>query len=78
MQATVEVPMRFPEVHHFELRSRDERELRNRIATFGRAVCARDGVILDVTFGPRSTQGLWAATVVYELPAMTLPDDAAE
>lgn len=64
------------EVHRFEVRSRDERDLRNRLVTFGRAVHARDGSILDVRWGPQSAQGC-VATVLYELPLETMPDDAA-
>lgn len=68
--------MRLIDVHNFELRARDERELRNRVATFGRAVCARDGAILDVTWGSRSPKGEWVAKVVYELPRFAGADAA--
>jgi len=69
--------MRASEIHRFELRSRDERDLRNRLATFRSSVQARDGAILDVRWGPQSPLGQFVATVLYELPAGTLPDDAA-
>lgn len=69
--------MRRLETHRFELRSADERDLRNRLRTFRHAVHARDGVVLDIFWAPR-TLGQWVATVVYELPATSSSADAAE
>ena len=65
------------QVHRFDVRSRDERDLRNRLATFGRAVHAQDGSILDISWEPPSPSGDIVATVVYELPCTAMPDDAA-
>lgn len=69
--------MQVLEVHRFELRSHDERDLRNRLRTFRHAVHARDGFVLDICWAPQTAQGQWIATVVYELPSDAEPDDAA-
>ena len=65
------------EVHRFELRSHDERDLDSRLRTFRHAVHSRQGAILDIQWAPRTSKGHLVATVLYELPCATGHDDAA-
>ena len=67
--------MRRLDVHRFEVRSQDEEDLRDRLEAFGRAVFARGGSIVDITWAAEPTDGDWFVTVVYKMPSEEMPDD---
>ena len=56
------------EIRRFDLLGRDEEHLRQRLATFCRAVQLRTGAILEVRWAPQRAQAQCGASVVYELP----------